>query len=111
MRIEPGSYPNCFNNNGHDVIPIAIFGKLDFSVYNIDLATIQFESLSVKKVGKKEKLLAHYEDINDDQVDDLVFQIDDSEKVFEKGETQAILIGELYDGTLIEGTDTICIVP
>lgn len=111
IDIKPGSYPNCFNNNGHGVIPVAILGKLDFSVYNIDLATIRLESLSVKKVGKKEKLLAHYKDINDDQVDDLVVQIDDSEKVFEKGETQATLIGGLYDGTLIEGTDTICIVP
>lgn len=111
IDIKPGSYPNCFNNNGHGVIPVAILGKLDFSVYNIDLATIRLESLSVKKVGKKEKLLAHYKDINNDQVDDLVVQIDDSEKVFEKGETQATLIGGLYDGTLIEGTDTICIVP
>ncbi|MGA1840274.1 MAG: hypothetical protein ACMUIU_06570 [bacterium] len=111
IDIKPGSYPNCFNNNGHDVLPVAILGKPDFSVYNIDPATIQIETLSVKKVGKNEKLLAHYEDINDDLVDDLVVQIDGSEKLFENGEIHATLTGELYDGTLIEGEDTICIVP
>jgi len=111
IDIKPGSDPNCLNNDGHGVIPVAILGSEGFDVAQIDPATIVLEGLAVKAVGKSNKLLAHIEDVNDDGYDDLVVQIEDTDQVFETGDGVATLTGNLYEGTPIEGTDSICIVP
>ena len=111
IDIKPGSYPNCINNNGHGVIPVAILGNFDFDVDLIDPESVVLEGLMVKAVGKGNKLLAHYEDVNLDGFTDLVLQIQDVDGAFQEGTTEAILMGSLYSGTPIEGTDEICIVP
>ncbi len=54
---------------------------------------------------------AHDEDVNADGYEDLVVQIEDSDRVFSEGDTSATLRGNLSGGTPIEETDTICIVP
>ena len=109
IDIKPGSDINPINNNGNGVIPVAIFGNETFDVSQINLSTVELEECAIKAVGKKGKLLAHIEDINDDGYADLVVQIEDVAGAF-VGPT-ATLTGELFDGTLIEGTDVICIVP
>ena len=109
IDIKPGSDINPINNNGNGVIPVAIFGNETFDVADIDPETVALEGCAIKAVGKKGKLLAHIEDINDDGYADLVVQIEDVAGAF-VGPT-ATLTGELFDGTLIEGTDVICIVP
>lgn len=111
IDIKPGSDPNCFNNNGHGVIPVALLGSADFDVAEIDASTVMLEGLAVKTAGKKEKLLAHYEDVNADGYMDLVVQIEDDGIVFAEGVTTATVTGELLDGTPIIGTDSICMVP
>jgi hypothetical protein len=111
IDIKPGSFPNCFNNDGKGVIPVAILGSADFDITNIDPTTVQLESLAVKAVGKGDKLLAHIEDTNNDGYDDFVIQIQDSDGAFSSGDGFATLTSNLYDGTPIEGTDSICVVP
>jgi hypothetical protein len=110
IDIKPGSDPNCFNNDGKGVIPVAILGSADLDVSEIDASTVELESMAVKAVGKSNKLLAHIEDVNEDGFDDLVVQIEDSDCVFSPGDTTATVTGNLSDGTPFEGTDTICIV-
>lgn len=39
IDIKPGSDPNCFNNDGHGTIPVAILGRADFDVSAIDPGT------------------------------------------------------------------------
>lgn len=111
IDIKPGSEPNCFNNNGNGVIPVAILGSADFDVTTIDAGSVMLEGLSVKAVGKSNKLLAHYEDVNSDGYNDLVVQIEDTDQVFEEGDTTATVTGNLNNGMPIEGSDSICIVP
>lgn len=111
IDIKPGSDPNCFNNNSHGVIPVAILGSADFDCTQVDPSTCSLEGLTLKVVGKRNKLMAHIEDVNNDGYDDLVLQIEDMDEAFQEGDTTATLTGNLYDGTPIEGTDTICIVP
>ena len=111
IDIKPGSDPNTFNNNGNGVIPVAILGSIDFDVRRINPDTVILEGLKVKVVGKSNKLLSHYEDVNGDGYEDLVVQIEDSDKVFSEGCTPVKLSGNLNDGTHFEGTDEICIVP
>lgn len=38
--IKPGSSDKCVNINGHGVIPVAILGRADFDVTNIDVDTL-----------------------------------------------------------------------
>jgi len=113
IDIKPGSDPNSFNNNGNGVIPVAILGSMDFDVMNIDPGTVELEGVGVRVVGKSNKLLAHFEDVNGDSHKDLVVQIEDSDSdhIFSDGCTMATVSGKLIDGTLFEGQDTICIVP
>jgi hypothetical protein len=112
IDIKPGSDPNCFNNDDHGVIPVAILGNADFDVNDIDPTTVQLEGLTVKVVGKKtEKLLAHIEDVNGDGIADLVVQIQDEDGTFASGHGTANVTGTLWDGTPFLGTDSICIVP
>ena len=111
IDIKPGSYPNSINNNGKGVIPVAIFGNDTFDVSQIDLDTVLLGDCGIKEVGKKGKLLAHYEDVNTDGFVDLVVQIEDQECTFDVCDTSATLTGELFGGILFEGTDSIRIVP
>jgi hypothetical protein len=111
IDIKPGSHPNPINNDGKGVIPVAIFGSPDLDVMFILPWTVELEGMPVKTVGKTDKLLAHYEDVNGDGFDDLVVQIQDMEETFADDATEAFLTGELIDGTLIEGVDEITIVP
>lgn len=109
IDIKPGSDPNCFNNDGHGTIPVAILGSATFDVNDIDAGTVQLEGMDLRAVGNSNKLLASIEDTNNDGIDDLIVQIEDQDGIFEQGTATAILTGSLFDGTQIEGTDSICI--
>lgn len=113
IDIKPDSEPNCFNNEGHSVIPVAILGSANFDVTEIDASTVELEGLAIRAVGKSNKLLAHIEDVNGDGLDDLVVQIEEADGVFSPGDTTATLTGNLspeFDSAPFEGTDSICIV-
>ena len=110
IDIKPGSDPNCFNNDGHGVIPVAILGSADFDATRVDPASVQLAGMSVRVVGRG-NMQAHSEDVNNDGFIDLVVQIADVDGTFQPGADTAILTGNLYDGTSIEGSDSICIVP
>jgi Leucine-rich repeat (LRR) protein len=111
IDIKPGSFPNCFNNDGKGVIPVAVLGASDFDVANINPASVMLKALPIKAVGKSDTLLAHYEDVNGDGYADLVAQIEDMDGIFAEGDSMATLSGQLNDGTPFDGVDSICIVP
>jgi hypothetical protein len=110
IDIKPGSMPNCFNNDGHGVIPVAILSRDDFDATQVDPVTVFLDGNNVRVVGKG-NTQAHIEDANGDMLDDLVVQIEDIDSTYMEGDTTAVLTGETYDGTPIEGSDSICIVP
>lgn len=109
IDIKPGSDPNCFNNDGNGVIPVAILGSEDFDVHEVSVETLSLDTMNIAARGKANKLLAAYEDVNGDGYVDLVIKIEDTDGVFEQGTATATLTGELLDGTPIEGVDEICI--
>ncbi len=110
IDIKPGSDPNCFNINGHGVIPVAVLGSDTFDVTLIDQATLSFGGLDVRIRGKKGPLCG-LDDTNIDGFYDLVCHFEDNPDYWETGNDDATLTGALLDGTEIEGTDSICIVP
>ena len=113
IDIKPGDYPNYINNNGHGVIPVAIFGNVNFDVSTIDPGTVSLEGIAVKTVGNNNTALANYEDGNSDGFQDLFVQIEDTEIVFEEGQTTATLTGNVDSGVgmRIQDSDDIIIVP
>jgi len=109
IDIKPGSDPNCFNNDGHGVIPIAILSTPDFDATQVDPSTVTLDGLGVAVRGKGDKLLASIEDVSGDGLPDLVVKIEDFDDVWESGTTLAYVTGQLFDGTWIFGSDYVCI--
>jgi hypothetical protein len=110
IDIKPGSDPNCFNINGHGVIPVAILGSGEFDVAYIDQNSLSFGGLDVRVRGNKGPLCS-LEDTNSDGINDLVCHFEDNANYWEPGEDDATLTGFLLDLTEIEGADSICVVP
>ena len=118
IDVKPGSYPNCFNINGHGVIPVAILGSEDFDIYTIDAASVLFNGSAVQLRGKKEKTMCHYEDVSGDFTNpegapdgyiDLVCQFEDDPTQWTTGQALATLTGTLTTGEPIKGYDEVCI--
>lgn len=109
IDIKPGGMPNCVNINEAGAIPVAILGSAGINVRDVNPATVFLENMPVKSSGKN-RLLAHYEDVNTDGIEDLVLQIEDK-GMLNKEISSATLTGNLYNSTPIKGTDSICIVP
>ncbi|HEX9400817.1 MAG TPA: hypothetical protein VF912_11970 [Anaeromyxobacter sp.] len=107
IDIAPGDDRNCVNDDGRGTIPVAVLGSADLAVTAIDPATLSLEGMHPKT---KPKLLAHYEDVNGDGYPDLVVQMEGVAGTFAQGQTTALLVGSLYGGTPIQGSDSICIV-
>ena len=110
IDVKPGSDPNCFNINGHGVIPVAILGDEGFDVSQVDKTSLSFGGLEVRVRGNKGALCS-IEYSNDDTYLDLVCHFEDDVGNWVAGDGEATLTGTLLDGTPIEGTDSICVVP
>lgn len=110
IDVKPGSDPNCFNVNGHGVIPVAILGSDMLDVMQIDVATLSFGGLDVRVRGENRPMCS-MDSSNDDAYPDLVCQFEDDPGMWVAGNGEASLSGALFDGTAISGSDSICVVP
>ncbi len=110
IDIKPGSETNCFNQNGHGVLPVAILGSPLLNVEDIDIESLSLQGLTVKMTGKSNKLLARSEYVNDDPYPDLMVQFEDSDSWVDIGTGSVLLNGKMLDGRYIEGSDGICII-
>lgn len=111
IDIKPGSDPNCFNINGHGVVPVAILGSAEFDVNYIDVGTLRFAGLELRVRGNKWPLYS-FEDVNGDGFTDMVSHFEDDPDMWAPGEGEADITGFLLDKTTeFKGTDSICVVP
>jgi len=110
IDIKPGSDTNCVNINGRGVIPVAVLGSESLDVGMIDQSSLSFGGLAVRVRGNRGPLCG-LEDTNQDGWYDLVCHFEDDAYNWSPGSGEATLEGELWDGTRIEGADTICVVP
>ena len=110
IDVKPGSDPNCFNLNGQGVIPVGIDGT-SVNVTMVDQETLTFAGLDVSMTGNGGPQ-CNFDDYNNDGTDDLICQfVDDLSKwTPDQGGTTGTLLGFLFDGTEIFGTDDICLV-
>lgn len=110
IDIKPGSDPNCFNNNGHGVIPVAILTTDTFDAATVDPFSVSLDG-AVARVKGKSGNAGSLEDVDNDGDLDLVVQIEDMDGTYQEGDTIATLTAETIDGFQVQGTDAICIVP
>ena len=122
IDIKPGSFPNSINLGSGGATPVAILGSDTFDVLDIDEAALTLGTAGIKTVGKKAPhLLCSIEDVSGDFSGgpegipdgflDLVCHFVTVAIVPEAGDTDAKLSGNLLDGTPIEGSDSVNIVP
>jgi hypothetical protein len=110
IDVKPGSDPNCLNERIRGMIPVAILGSVTFDVTEVDATSLQFAGLQPRVSGNHEPTCST-EDVNMDGVSDLVCQFAYSKEDWAPGNGFASLQGKLYDGTEIQGSDLICLVP
>jgi hypothetical protein len=108
--------------NGHGRIPVAVLGSAGLDVTHIDVSSVKFGGLDVAVKGK-EKIQCSYEDVSGDFAFaggvpdgylDLVCHFADDAAAWSPSDGTATLTGSLlpeFGGSLIEGTDEICIRP
>ena len=110
IDVKPGSDPNCFNVNGHGVIPVAILGSAEFDVTAIDHSSLSFGGLGVRVRGNRYPQCS-VEYSNGDPHLDLVCHFEDDSGAWVEGGDEATLTGTLVSGDRFEGSDSICLVP
>ena len=110
IDIKPGSDPNAINLGANGVIPVAIFGSLDLDVTEIDLSTVSLEGAQVRVKGKSDNY-GSFDDLDEDGCMDVVIQVYNDMSGVLEGTATATLTGNLMDGTPIEGSDEIVVVP
>jgi len=115
IDIKVGSYPNSINLNATGLLPVAILGNEYFDVTQVNPETIELGGVSITTRGKVAKLAYSLEDVNGDGFIDLVAFFSIPELVLTgaltETTTELALTAALYDGTPIEGTDSVRVVP
>lgn len=111
IDIKPGDDTNSINLDSAGAIPVAILSSALFDARTIDPGTVSLAGARVKMVGKSDKLLSHEEDVNGDGLPDLVCQVNTAQFLIEPGDSTTLLEARTFDGTAVEGQDTVRIIP
>jgi hypothetical protein len=103
IDIKPGIDPNSINLKSNGVVPVAILSTIAFEATAVDPDTVLFaDAFPVKWT---------MEDVNQDGEMDLLLHFRTQDLNLTQDSTEATLTGETLDGTPIEGTDSVNIVP
>lgn len=103
IDIKPGSYPNSINLKSKGVVPVAVLTTEDFDASTVDPETVVFAGA--------EPVRSTMEDVDGDDDQDMLFHFNTQDLNLTEDSTEATLNGETNDGTPIQGTDTVSIVP
>lgn len=114
IDIKPGDSTNSIDLNRDKKIAVAIHSTAGFdATSDIDLDSLRFGATgtedSLVRHHKTGKLQYSFEDVNGDGLLDLVIYFDVSLTGLKEGDTEAILRGELLDGSLLEAVDVVSV--
>lgn len=110
IDIRPGDYPNVINLRSNAAVPVAILTTDAFDATTVDPTTVQLAGASVRISGKG-NVLSSQGDIDDDGDIDLLVHVETQGISLQPGATTATLMGRMFGGDVIEGSDDIVIVP
>lgn len=102
IDIKPGSDPNSINLKSKGITPVAVLTDEFFDAKNVLIDSVIFAGASSQK-GKPE-------DIDKDGDLDLMLHFDTQSLQLTSESAEAVLTGQLADGTLIRGADSVRLV-
>ncbi len=106
IDVKPGSDANTIPLRSRGMVSVAILGSDIIDVEDVDQTTLWFAGAMPREKGKSGKL-ASFEDVNADGLIDLVAQFPVEELDLSDLDTEATLQAQLYDGTFLEGSDSV----
>jgi hypothetical protein len=109
IDILPGTDQNILTLCSRGVVSVAIFGSAEVDVNGIVFETVALAGSGVKLRGNADYLHS-FRDVDGDGNTDVIVYIEVENLDLTSGGSEAALTGELSDGTLIAGTDSINIV-
>jgi hypothetical protein len=110
IDIKPGSDPNAINLKKDKIITVAILGNSTFDVHGIDVSPLS-DAPKFGGTTPKSPTRVSYQDVNHDGFTDLVLQYKLAGLGFTTSSTEGCISGKLIDGTVIEGCDSVKIIP
>lgn len=110
IDIKPNSIPNSINLGSNGSVPVAILSTASFDATQVDTATITLSGAPVNLTGKG-TLMYSLEDVDGDGRTDMLVHITTSALILNENDTTAVLVGNMRDGAVIRGTDSVRIVP
>lgn len=113
IDIRPGQDPNSINcDNPNGVIAVAILTTEDFDAATVDHTTVAFGPDGATEIHTRPQgIVRHEEDVDGDGDIDVNIHFQFGETGLTCEDTEATLTGETFDGTPIQGTDSVRIVP
>jgi hypothetical protein len=115
IDIKPGSDSNFVNLRGKGVLSVAILttsvadgDAADFDVMDVDQSTLSMAGAGVRERGRSGRI-GSFQDVDGDGDLDLVVQFYKDELDLFEEDTEAVLEGQTFDGTPIQGSDSISV--
>jgi hypothetical protein len=104
IDIKPGSYTNSINLRSKGLVPVVILSTENFDASKVNPDTIIMAGASPTRWV--------IEDVNADGINDMMLHFSTVELTgLSDDSTEAVLTGNMFDGTQFEGTDSVNIVP
>ncbi len=106
IDVMPGSDQNVIRLGARGVVPVAILGTPTFDATTVDPASVRLAGSPVRRTPSG-AFLCQDEDVNLDSIVDLLCQIEIGALQLGPNDTIAVLDAVTFDGTHIEGSDTV----
>jgi hypothetical protein len=103
IDLKPGSDPAPINPKSQGKIPVAILTTDTFDATMVNAATVRFGATGTEAAPVQVAV----EDVNDDGRPDLLLDFNTQDTGIQCGVTSASLIGQTFNGQVIEGSDSI----
>lgn len=102
IDIKPGSYPNSINLKSKGATPVAILTNPFFDAKDVVIDSVLF--------AEAKPLRGNLEDIDNDGDLDLILHFNTQSFKLNPADSETVLTGELTNGNLIQGTDSVRII-
>lgn len=104
IDVRPGDEDNRVKLGSKGVVPVVLYGELDFAVEDVDLETLAF---GPDAAGPAHRKGPHFGHIDDDDLLDMVLHHRVVDTGITADDSEACLTGETLDGARFQGCDLV----